>query len=148
MLLMQKELADGYELDDDPARIDRRTVHEYLSGESYWAAGRRREVMDELLDTAARVVGLYLDGELVGFTRTVSDGHTVSYLADVFVVSAHRGKGLGAELLRFTVDEGPFAQTKWLLHTLDAHALYRKVGFDAPGPRTMERWPPPRRLEP
>jgi GNAT superfamily N-acetyltransferase len=138
---MRKELGDGYELDDDRARIDREVVHEYLSTESYWAAGRARAVMDELVDTAARVVGLYHDGELVGFTRTVSDGHTVCYLADVFVLPAHRGRGLGSELLRFTVDEEPWAETKWLLHTRDAHALYRKAGFDVPGPRTMERWP-------
>jgi GNAT superfamily N-acetyltransferase len=138
---MWKSLADGYELDDDPARIDREAVHAYLSGESYWAAGRPREVMDELIDRAARVVGLYHEGALVGFTRTVSDTHTVSYLADVFVLPAHRGTGLGVEHVRFTVDEGPFAGTKWLLHTRDAHELYRKVGFDVPDPRTMERWP-------
>jgi GNAT superfamily N-acetyltransferase len=139
---VRKDLGDRYELDDDPARIDREVVHAYLSGESYWAEGRRRDVMDELIDTAARVVGLYRDGELVGFTRTISDRHTCSYLADVFVLPEHRGKGLGVELVRFTVDEGPFAHTKWLLHTADGHELYRKVGFDTPGPRTMERWPP------
>ena len=138
---MQRELGGGYVLDDDPIRIDRGAVHAYLSGESYWAAGRPRDVMDELIDTAARVVGLYHDGELVGFARVVSDRHTFSYLADVFVLSAHRGKGLGSELVRFSVDEGQLADTKWVLHTRDAHELYRKVGFGVPGQRTMERWP-------
>jgi GNAT superfamily N-acetyltransferase len=137
---VKRDLGDGYELDDDPARIDREAVHRYLSEESYWALGRARAVQDELIDGAARVVGLYRDGEQVGFTRTLSDGHTQSYLADVYVLEGHRGRGLGVELVRFTVDEGPFAGTKWLLHTADAHDLYRKFGFAEPGDKALERW--------
>lgn len=140
---MIRDLGDGYELDDDRGRVDRELVHRYLSEESYWAAGRPRSVTDELIAGAARVVGLYRDGCQLGFTRTVSDRHTTSYLADVFVLPEHRGRGLGVELVRFTVDEGPCAGTKWLLHTADAHALYRKLGFTEPGARTMERWTSP-----
>ena len=137
---MRRALGEGYELADDPSRLDRDAVHSYLSEESYWANGRRREVMDELIDSAARVVGLYHDGAQVGFTRTISDGHTQSYLADVYVLADHRGVGLGTQLVRFTVDEGPFANTKWFLHTEDAHGLYRKFGFGPPGTRALERW--------
>ena len=137
---MRRDLGDGYELDDDPGRIDREAVHRYLS-RSYWAEGRPREVQDALIDGAARVVGLYHDGALVGFTRTLSDWHTQSYLADVYVLEDHRGRGLGVELVRFTVDEGPLVDTKWFLHTRDAHDLYRKLGFGEPNERAMERRP-------
>jgi GNAT superfamily N-acetyltransferase len=136
---MRLELDDGYELDDDPARIDADVVHRYLSEESYWARGRSRDVTDAVLGSAARLVGLYRDGELVGFTRTVSDGHVHSYLADVFVLEEHRGRGLGVRLVRFTVDEGPYAGTRWLLHTADAAGLYAKSGFGPPGERLLER---------
>ena len=94
---MRLDLGDGYELDDDPARIDRGAVHAYLV-RSYWAEGRPRDVQDALIDTAERVVGLYRDGVQVGFTRTISDGYTQSYLADVYVLEEHRGRGLGVEL--------------------------------------------------
>ena len=137
---MKRDLGDGFELDDDPGRIDRDAVHRYLSEESYWARGRLREVVDALIENAARVVGLYHDGRQVGFSRTLSDGHVQSYLADVYVLPEHRGRGLGVELVRFSVDEGPFAATKWFLHTDDAHDLYRKFGFVEPGPRALERW--------
>jgi GNAT superfamily N-acetyltransferase len=137
---VKRDLGDGYELDDDPARIDCEAVHRYLSEESYWAKGRSREVQDDLVAGAARVVGLYLAARQVGFSRTLSDGHTQSYLADVYVLEEHRGRGLGVELVRFSVDEGPFARTKWLLHTADAHGLYRKLGFAEPGEATLERW--------
>lgn len=135
---MRRGLGDGYELDDDPARIDLEAVHAYLT-RSYWAEGRSREVQDALIDAAARVVGLYNDGAQVGFSRTLSDGHVQSYLADVYVLEEHRGRGLGVELVRFSVDEGPLAGTKWYLHTRDAHALYRKFGFDEPSERALER---------
>jgi GNAT superfamily N-acetyltransferase len=137
---VKRDLGDGYELDDDPARIDREAVHRYLSEESYWARGRPREVQDELIDNAARVVGLYHDERQIGFTRTLSDGHAQSYLADVYVLEEHRGRGLGVELVRFSVDEGPYVSTKWFLHTADAHDLYRKFGFAEPGPKALERW--------
>jgi GNAT superfamily N-acetyltransferase len=138
---VRRILDNGYELDDDPVRIDRAAVHRYLSEESYWAAGRAREVSDELIDSAERVVGLYQDGAQVGFSRAVSDGHTVAYLADVFVLEEHRGRGLGTELVRFSVDEGPLAGIgKWLLHTKDAHDVYARFGFAEPDARSMERW--------
>lgn len=136
---MRRDLGDGYDLDDDPARIDREAVHRYLSEESYWAKGRSREVQDDLIDNATRVVGLYHEARQVGFTRTLSDGHAQSYLADVYVLEEHRGRGLGVELVQFTVDECPLAKTKWFLHTADAHDLYRKLGFAKPGPRALER---------
>ena len=135
---MKRDLGDGYELDDDPARIDREAAHRYLT-QSYWAGGRAREVQDALIEGAARVVGLYHDGEQVGFSRTLSDGYSQSYLADVYVLDEHRGRGLGVELVRFTVDEGPLAKTKWFLHTRDAHDLYRKFGFVEPDERALER---------
>ncbi|HEU0249029.1 MAG TPA: GNAT family N-acetyltransferase [Gaiellaceae bacterium] len=140
---MRRDLGEGYELDDDPGRIDRGAVHRYLSEESYWAKGRAREVQDELIDGAARVVGLYHAGEQVGFTRTLSDGHVQSYLADVYVLEEHRGRGFGVELVRFSVDEGPLVHTKWFLHTEDAHGLYLKLGFEEPGSKALERWSRP-----
>jgi GNAT superfamily N-acetyltransferase len=139
---MKRELGDGYEFDDDPARIDRKAVHGYLT-RSYWAEGRSRELQDALIDNAARVVGLYHDGRQVGFSRAISDGHVQSYLADVYVLEDHRGRGLGVELVRFSVDDGPLAGTKWYLHTLDAHDLYRKFGFTEPSERVLERSSPP-----
>jgi len=136
---VRKQLLQGYELDDDAARIDRDAVHAFIS-ESYWAEGRPRETMDGLIDRAARNVGLYApDGTLAGYARTVDvpDAFLV-YLADVFVLPEHRGHGLGVELVRFTVDDGPYADRRWLLHTADAQGLYEKFGF-ASNERRLER---------
>jgi GNAT superfamily N-acetyltransferase len=62
------------------------------------------------------------------------------YLADVYVLEECRGRGLGVELVREIVDNGPNADRRWVLHTRDAHALYERFGF-GPSERLMERGP-------
>lgn len=140
---MTRSLGDGYELDDDRDRIDRNAVHAYIGGISYWAKGRTRARQDELIDASEAVVGLYKDGAQVGFARAVDcDAAGFVYLADVYVLDAHRGRGFGLELVREIVERGPFAARRWVLHTRDAHALYAKLGFE-PNVRLLERAAPP-----
>ena len=136
---MKRDLGEGYELDDDRARLDREAVQAYLGGVSYWAEGRTRERQDELIDASARVVGLYYDDEQIGFARAVDcDAAGFMYLADVYVLDEHRGRGLGVELIKEIVEHGPFAGRRWVLHTRDMHSLYEKFGF-GPNVRLMER---------
>jgi ribosomal protein S18 acetylase RimI-like enzyme len=136
---MRRTLDGGFELDDDPARVDVEELHRFLSTESYWAQGRPRETVERLVREAQRIVGLYRDGRLVGFCRAVTDGVAFVYLADVYVLPEFRGRGLGVELVREMVEHGPYADRKWILHTTDAHGLYEKFGFAVPGPKLMER---------
>ncbi len=138
---MRRALPDGFEFDDDPARVDLPELHRFLSTESYWARGRPRETVDRLVREAQRIVGLYRDGRLVGFCRAVTDGVAFVYLADVYVLPEFRGRGLGVELVREMIENGPYADRKWLLHTEDAHGLYEKFGFAAPDRKVMERLP-------
>ena len=137
--LVRRKLSDGYELDDSVSRIDARSVHAYLSKQSYWARGRSLFQVLQSIVIAARVVGLYQDDRQVGFARVVSDKISIAYLADVYVLPEHRGRGLGLELCRFAVDARPLSGLKWVLHTADAHELYAKLGFVEASARTMER---------
>jgi GNAT superfamily N-acetyltransferase len=136
---MRRALADGIELDDDPARIDVGAVHDFLSNHAYWAEGRSRETVERTVREANRVVGLYADGRQIGFARAFTDGVAAVYLADVYVLPEFRGHGLGLELVREMVERSPWTDHKWLLHTRDAHDLYRRFGFGAPSERVMER---------
>src|SRR5436190_23592535 len=113
---MKRALPGGYELDDDRRRVDVDAVHRYLSEESYWAAGRTRGTVARLVREAALVVGIYRGDAQVGFARAVSDGVAVTYLADVYVLPDHRGRGLGTELVREIVEGGPLAGVSWPLH--------------------------------
>jgi GNAT superfamily N-acetyltransferase len=138
---MRRELGEGLVLDDDPARVDVEAVHDFLANESYWAKGRPRDVVERLVREADRVVGLY-DGERqIGFARAFTDATSLVYLADVYVLTSHRGRGLGVELVREMVENGPYAHLRWSLHTRDAHGLYSRFRFDRPSERMLERAP-------
>lgn len=137
--MMIRELPDGYELDDDRSRMDLDAVFAFLKNESYWADRRPRKIQDDLVARADRVVGLFKDGEQVGFARANGDRHTFMYLADVYVLEEHRGGGRGVELVREMIENGPYADIRWMLHTADAHGLYEKFGFGDTGERSMER---------
>lgn len=130
-----------YELDDDPARVDRDRVWEFLSTEAYWGRWRIRADVEAQLDSAWRVVGAYRadTGGQVGFARAVSDGAGFAYLADVYVVSDARGHGIGTAIVRRMIDEGPGAHFRWTLFTGDAHGMYAKFGFAAPDATAMVR---------
>src|SRR4029077_12940564 len=88
---MKLELGDGYEVDDDRGRVDVDAVYEFLT-HAYWALGRSREVVADILHTSALVVVVYHHGAQVGYARVLSDRHTTAYLADVYVLPEHRGK--------------------------------------------------------
>jgi GNAT superfamily N-acetyltransferase len=128
-----------FETDDDPGRIDVDVVWAFLSEHAYWGRWRGRSEVERQLAGAWRVVGAYADGRMVGFARAISDGVSIAYLADVFVVPAARGHGIGKALVRTMVDEGPGAEFRWMLHTADAHAMYEPFGFRAPDATYLER---------
>lgn len=112
----------------DRARLDRAVIHDFLKS-SYWASKVPRAVVDRSIDNAL-CFGVYEGSRQVGFARIISDFATFAYLADVFVLESHRGRGLGGWLME-TIRNHQNLQNlrRWILVTRDAHGLYRKSGF-------------------
>jgi GNAT superfamily N-acetyltransferase len=54
----------------------------------------------------------------------------IAYLGDVYILEAHRGRGLAKWLVR-TIMNDPELQglRRWILLTADAHGLYRPFGW-------------------
>jgi GNAT superfamily N-acetyltransferase len=104
----------------------------------FWPRPIGRKVFRAVIKRAIKhsmAFGLYRDGRQVGFARAVTDHATFAYLADVFVVTAERGRGLGTWLVE-TILAHPDMRglRRWLLGTRAAQALYRRCGFTAPPP--------------
>jgi RimJ/RimL family protein N-acetyltransferase/GNAT superfamily N-acetyltransferase len=130
---------DRYQLDDDPARIDAAAAVAFLTAEAYWARWRGEDDIRQQIAAAWRVVGCYDEtGAMVGFARAFADSGS-AYLADVYVLAEHRGAGLGKAMVRMMVDQDPGPSLRWMLHTSDAHGLYRSFGFARPNGRYLER---------
>jgi GNAT superfamily N-acetyltransferase len=134
-----------YVVTTDPARIDLDVVHGFLSQDSYWAAGRSRadQVLANEMSRCFTAVH-EPSGAVVGFARVLTDYIVLAFLADVFVVEAHRDKGLGRWLVDVVTNLPELRSVRrWLLGTRDAHDLYRQFGFGDPKPNVlMERVDP------
>ena len=138
---MTRTTVGDYELDDDPGRVDTDAAVAFLTTEAYWARWRGASDIKSQIAAAWRVVGAYDQaGAMVGFARAYGDGGC-AYLADVYVLAGHRGAGLGQAIVRMMIEDGPGAGWRWMLHTSDAHGLYRQFGFAAPSHRYLERVP-------
>ncbi len=112
----------------DPARLDARAVHAYLT-RSYWAPGIPLETVERSIK-GAMCFGVYDDGAQVGFARVITDRATFAYLADVYILESHQGRGLGKWLIRVIMAH-PDLQglRRFSLATRDAHGLYAQFGF-------------------
>jgi len=120
---------DDYLITTDRARLDIDFIHRWLSGESYWASGRSREVVQRSIENSL-CFGLYNQDAQVGFARIVTDYATFAWVADVFVIDEHRGRGLSKWLMEVIIAH-PQLQglRRWVLSTKDAHGLYERFGF-------------------
>lgn len=116
------------EVSDDRARLDLDVIHGYLA-RSYWAPGIPRALVARSLEHSL-AFGAYLDGRQIGFARVVTDRATFAWLADVFVLEEHRGKGVSKRMLECVLSH-PELQglRRFLLATRDAHTLYERYGF-------------------
>src|SRR5580698_9819137 len=131
--------AGSYEIDDDPARVDADAAVAFLNGSVYWGTWRTAADIKEQIAQAWRVTGVYDQaGRMVGFARASGDRGS-AYLADVYVLPGHRGAGLGKAIVAMMTGQGPGAEPRWMLHTSDAHGLYRQFGFTGPGGGYLER---------
>ncbi|GIH12431.1 GNAT family N-acetyltransferase [Rugosimonospora africana] len=121
-------MIDGYRIDTENFDVD--LVHHWLSDESYWATGRSRETVELSIRNSLCLGAFAAGGEQVAFARAVTDWATFAWIADVYVASDHRGRGLGTWLVGDLCDRiRASGVNRLLLATADAHGIYAKFGF-------------------
>jgi len=103
-------------------------IHGFLTA-SYWSPGISRALVERAVRNSV-CFGVYEQGRQLGFARVITDQATFAYLADVFILEAHRGRGLAKALMSAIVAD-PRLQglRRWVLATRDAHGLYERYGF-------------------
>ena len=122
-------LPDGYRLSTDRADVDVGVVHAFLAT-SYWSPGLPLQRLERAVANSLCASLFDSTGRQVGFARAVTDYASFAYLADVFVLPEHRGRGLARRLTAALVDHPEMTTIrKWLLSTRDAHGVYAGVGF-------------------
>ena len=128
---MNAELRHGeYTISTDPDRFDVTAIHAYLT-RSYWSPGIPRATVERAIAYSLSF-GLFHGDAQVGFARVVTDRATFAYLADVYVLEDHRGKGLSKWLLEAVLAHSELqGLRRFLLATRDAHSLYARYAFKA-----------------
>ena len=118
-----------YVISTDRSRIDVAAVHAFLS-QSYWSPGIPEDVIRRGI-AGAICFGIYHERDQVGFARVITDQATYAYLADVYVLESHRGRGL-AKWMMDVIMSHPSLQglRRFALSTRDAHGLYAQFGFE------------------
>jgi GNAT superfamily N-acetyltransferase len=124
------EADETYEISTDRTRLDIELIHDFLTN-SYWAKGVPREVVERSIQHSLPFAAFQGTNQ-IGFARVITDFATFAYIADVFVLSEHRGRGVARALIRAILSH-PQLQglRRLLLATRDAHGLYAKFGFQA-----------------
>lgn len=118
-----------YLISTDKSRLDTSAIHDYLSNHSYWAQGRTRDSVSITIEHSL-CFGVYHHSLQIGFARVITDYATFAYLADVYILEAHRGKGLSKWLMEVITTHPLLHKLRRLmLATKDAHGLYEQYGF-------------------
>ena len=131
--MQTQQFLGEYEISTDTHRLNVEVVHNFLAEESYWSPGIPRAIVERAMQNSL-CFGVYHRAEQVGFARVVTDKSTFALLADLFILTPHRGRGLSKWLMRCVVGhEDLQGLRRLLLLTSDAHGLYRQFGFEALG---------------
>lgn len=122
---------DAYLVSTDPGLLNVAAIHDYLSQDSYWAAGIPRDLVEKALRHSLNF-GLYQETKQIGLARVITDYATFAYLCDVFVLPDYRRQGLSKWLISCVMDCPALADLRrFMLMTRDAHGLYAPFGFHA-----------------
>lgn len=118
-----------YTISTDKTKLDLNVIHRFLSEEAYWCLNIPVAIVQRSIDNSV-CFGVYQSDKQVGFARVVTDLATFGYLADVFILPEHRGKGLSKQLMTFIMAYSPLqGLRRMMLVTQDAHKLYEQFGF-------------------
>lgn len=123
----QTRTVEGYRISDSRKDIDLDAVYEFISN-TYWAENIPKEVLVKAIDNSMCFSVLDRVSNQVGFARVITDSATFAYLADVYILEKHRGKGLSKMLMETIVNRSELqGLRRFLLATSDAHELYKKI---------------------
>lgn len=129
----------NYLISDEKSKIDIQIVIDFLAS-SYWANKRTPEKIRESIQNSI-CYGVYCDDRMIGFARVITDGVTMYYICDVFILEEFRKQGISKKLIELITNAPEFEWMTGILGTKDAHGLYKQFAFQNEPNRFMIRIP-------
>jgi len=123
----------GFIVSTDPDKVDIEVLHNFLSTESYWAQNIPKKLVERGVKNSLNFSLFSPQNRFIGYAKLITDRATFAYIADVYVDKKFRGKGLGKWLMDCIMHHPDLQNLRmWMLHTKDAHGLYKQFGFSQP----------------
>ena len=102
-----------------------------LNKHAFWAQGRSRRQLREMLKGSQVVVSLWRGKRMVGFGRASSDGIYRAVLWDVVVAGDLQGRGLGRRVVEALLASPKLREVERVyLMTTNSNGFYEQTGFN------------------
>ena len=101
-----------------------------LDNNAFWAKNRKINDLKKCLANSDVVVSLWVDKEIVGFGRALTDGIYRGVLWDIVIDQNHQGKGFGTLIVNNLLSSKKIKNTKKLyLMTTNKNLFYSQFDF-------------------
>ena len=101
-----------------------------LDNNAFWAKNRKINDLKKCLASSDVIVSLWVDNEIVGFGRALTDGIYRGVLWDIVIDQNHQGKGYGKLIVKNLLSNKKIRNTKKLyLMTTNKKLFYSQLDF-------------------
>ena len=105
-------------------------LQKLLDNNTFWAKNRSINDLKKCLANSDVIVSIWVENEIVGFGRALTDGIYRGILWDVVIDQNHQGKGLGTLIVKKLLSSKKIRNTKKLyLMTTNKKLFYSQFGF-------------------
>ena len=105
-------------------------LQKLLNNNTFWAKNRTINDLKKCLSNSDVIVSLWVDNEIVGFGRALTDGIFRGVLWDIVIDQNHQGKGFGKLIVKNLLSSKKIKNTKKLyLMTTNKKLFYSQLDF-------------------
>ena len=102
----------------------------FLNENTFWARGRNKQQICEMLSNSTVVVSLWHHNQLIGFGRATSDLVFRAVLWDVIIASDRQGLGFGKLIIEAILKNKKIKSVERIyLMTTNSSEFYKQFGF-------------------
>jgi spermidine synthase len=129
---MENTRVMDYRFLQSPSPREVEQIVSLYKGTGWWDADDEQpDIIRGIVGRSHCFLAVFLDGDLIGMGRAISDGTSDAYIQDVAVRPAFRGRGIGSGIVRRIVDRLHGDGLFWigLIAERDSHPFYERLGF-------------------
>ena len=105
-------------------------LQKLLDNNAFWAKNRTVNDLKKCLANSDVVISIWVDNEIVGFGRALTDGIYRGVLWDIVIDQNHQGKGFGKLIIKNLLSSKEIKNTKKIyLMTTNKKLFYSQMDF-------------------